>query len=123
MSFWSSYRSLSPKTRALFGIGVMAWASIGLWVSPQVENAMGMAPTKEEQEELDRKLAVRISRVEKDANLVNTQQRARMAGKLLFPEIKIDIGTMVSGSEQNPNGVRSATQDHLTYTDEHGGTI
>ncbi|GKZ16564.1 hypothetical protein AbraIFM66951_000203 [Aspergillus brasiliensis] len=73
MSFWrqyaphSSYRSLSPKTRALFGIGVMAWASIGLWVSPQVENAMGMAPTKEEQEELDRKLAVRISRVEKDA--------------------------------------------------------
>lgn len=46
-----------------------------------------------------------------------------MAGKLLFPEIKIDIGTMVSGSEQNPNGVRSATQDHLTYTDEHGGTI
>lgn len=27
---------------------------------------MGMAPTKEEQEELDRKLAVRISRVEKD---------------------------------------------------------
>lgn len=62
----SSYRSLSPKTRALFGIGVMAWASIGLWASPQVENAMGMAPTKEEQEELDRKLAVRISRVEKD---------------------------------------------------------
>ncbi|GAT24299.1 hypothetical protein RIB2604_01801240 [Aspergillus luchuensis] len=44
----------------------MAWASIGLWASPQVENAMGMAPTKEEQEELDRKLAVRISRVEKD---------------------------------------------------------
>ncbi|RAL03423.1 uncharacterized protein BO80DRAFT_442557 [Aspergillus ibericus CBS 121593] len=66
MSFWSSYRSLSPKTRALFGIGVMAWASIGLWVSPQVENAMGMAPTKEEQEALDQKLAVRISRVEKD---------------------------------------------------------
>ncbi|RAH52234.1 hypothetical protein BO85DRAFT_463998 [Aspergillus piperis CBS 112811] len=67
MSFWSSYRSLSPKTRALFGTGVTAWASIGLWASPQVENAMGMAPTKEEQEELDRKLAVRISRVEKDA--------------------------------------------------------
>ncbi|PWY74569.1 hypothetical protein BO94DRAFT_589241 [Aspergillus sclerotioniger CBS 115572] len=66
MSFWSSYRSLSPKTRALFGVGVMAWASIGLWVSPQVENAMGLAPTKEEQEALDRKLAVRISRVEKD---------------------------------------------------------
>ncbi|KAH8432169.1 uncharacterized protein LDX57_009811 [Aspergillus melleus] len=66
MTFWSSYRSLSPKTRALFGIGVMAWASIGLWTSPQVEGAMGMLPTKEEQEDLDRKLALRVSRVDKD---------------------------------------------------------
>ncbi|KAF9886676.1 hypothetical protein FE257_011190 [Aspergillus nanangensis] len=65
MTFWNSYRSLSPKTRALFGIGVMAWASIGLWMSPQVENAMGMVPTTAEQEELDRKMALRVSRVEK----------------------------------------------------------
>ncbi|KAF7591775.1 hypothetical protein BBP40_001101 [Aspergillus hancockii] len=68
MSFWSSYRSLSPKTRALFGVGVMAWASIGLWFSPQVEGAMGMVPTKEEQNELDRKIALRISRVDKDGH-------------------------------------------------------
>ncbi|KAL4888929.1 hypothetical protein BDV59DRAFT_205649 [Aspergillus ambiguus] len=68
MTFWSSYRSLSPKTRALFGVGVMAWASIGLWMTPQVENAMGMTPTKEEQEDLDRKLALRVSRVEKGGN-------------------------------------------------------
>ncbi|KJK61313.1 hypothetical protein P875_00042448 [Aspergillus parasiticus SU-1] len=64
----SSYRSLSPKTRALFGVGVMAWASIGLWVLPEVEGAMGMAPTKQEQEELDRKMAIRISRVDKDGH-------------------------------------------------------
>ncbi|KNG85910.1 hypothetical protein ANOM_006090, partial [Aspergillus nomiae NRRL 13137] len=68
MSLWSSYRSLSPKTRALFGVGVMAWASIGLWVLPEVEGAMGMAPTKQEQEELDRKMAIRISRVDKDGH-------------------------------------------------------
>lgn len=41
----------------------MAWAGIGLWTSPQVENALGMQPSKEEQEALDRKLAVRVSRI------------------------------------------------------------
>jgi hypothetical protein len=41
----------------------MAWATIGLWTTPQVENALGMQATKEEQEALDRQLAVRISRV------------------------------------------------------------
>ncbi|GIJ88657.1 hypothetical protein Asppvi_007582 [Aspergillus pseudoviridinutans] len=65
MSLWSSYRSLTPKTRALFGAGLMAWASLGLWFSPQVENAMGMVPSAEEKEELERKLALRVSRVEK----------------------------------------------------------
>lgn len=59
----STYRNLSPKTRALFGIGVMAWASIGLWTAPQVESALGMKASKEEQEALDRQLAVRVSRV------------------------------------------------------------
>ncbi|KAJ5194099.1 hypothetical protein N7491_001435 [Penicillium cf. griseofulvum] len=63
MSLWSSYRSLAPKTRALFGIGVMAWAGIGLWTTPQVESALGMQPSKEEQDALNRKLAVRVSRV------------------------------------------------------------
>ncbi|KAL4927655.1 uncharacterized protein BDV17DRAFT_292395 [Aspergillus undulatus] len=66
MSLWSSYKSLTPKTRAIFGLGVMAWASIGLWAQPQVEQAMGMVPTAEEQAELDRKMAVQVSRVERE---------------------------------------------------------
>ncbi|KAL2834282.1 hypothetical protein BDW59DRAFT_156222 [Aspergillus cavernicola] len=66
MSLWSSYKSLSPKTRALFGVGVMGWASIGLWMSPRVEQAMGMVPTEQERAELDRKMAVKVSRVDKD---------------------------------------------------------
>lgn len=45
----------------------MAWASIGLWTAPQIENALGMQATKEEQEALDRQLAVRISPVGGDA--------------------------------------------------------
>ncbi|KAL4965651.1 uncharacterized protein BDV14DRAFT_199745 [Aspergillus stella-maris] len=66
MSLWSSYKGLTPKTRALFGLGVMAWASIGLWAQPQVEKTMGMVPTAEEQAELERKMAVRIERVERE---------------------------------------------------------
>ncbi|KAL4983366.1 hypothetical protein BDW68DRAFT_191391 [Aspergillus falconensis] len=68
MSLWKSYKSLTPKTRAIFGVGVMAWASIGLWTSSQVEQAMGMVPTEEEKAELERKLAIRVSRVEKDSD-------------------------------------------------------
>lgn len=41
----------------------MAWASIGLWTSPQVESALGMKATQEEQEALERQLALRVSRV------------------------------------------------------------
>ncbi|KAJ5907484.1 hypothetical protein N7495_000166 [Penicillium taxi] len=71
MSLWSAYKSLTPKTRALFGAGVMAWATIGLWTTPQVENALGMQSTKEEQDALDRKLAVRISRIEPEESRPN----------------------------------------------------
>lgn len=63
---YSTYRTLTPKTRALFGVGVMAWATIGLWTSPQVESALGMQPSKEEQDALDRKLQVRVSYAEPD---------------------------------------------------------
>ncbi|KAJ9302300.1 hypothetical protein DTO271G3_1166 [Paecilomyces variotii] len=65
MSFWSSYRALTPKTRLVFGLGLMAWASIGMWASPEVENALGLAPTEKDQEELERKLSVRVASVEK----------------------------------------------------------
>jgi len=44
----------------------MAWAGIGLYTEPQVERALGMVPTKEEQEELERKLSIRISSVDRD---------------------------------------------------------
>ncbi|KAL3475788.1 hypothetical protein BJX99DRAFT_259045 [Aspergillus californicus] len=66
MSLWSSYKSLTPKTRALFGVGVMAWASIGMWTSSSVEQAMGMVPTEQERAELDRKMAVSVQRVDRD---------------------------------------------------------
>ncbi|PGH16743.1 hypothetical protein AJ79_01616 [Helicocarpus griseus UAMH5409] len=65
MSLWSSYRNLSPRTRLLFGAGLMAYAAAGMWWSPKVEEALGMVPSKQEQEELDRKLSVKVSSVER----------------------------------------------------------
>lgn len=44
----------------------MVWASIGLWTSSNVEQAMGMVPTEQEKAELDRKMAVSVSRVDKE---------------------------------------------------------
>ena len=46
----------------------MAWAGIGLRTSPQVEDTLGMVPTQQEKDDLDRKLSLRISRVDKEAN-------------------------------------------------------
>ncbi|KKZ63803.1 hypothetical protein EMCG_01907 [[Emmonsia] crescens] len=65
MSLWSSYRNLSPRTRLLFGAGLMAYATAGMWWSPKVEEALGMAPSQEEQAELERKLSVKVSSVER----------------------------------------------------------
>ncbi|EYE95654.1 uncharacterized protein EURHEDRAFT_377231 [Aspergillus ruber CBS 135680] len=65
MSLWQSYRSLAPRTRALFGIGLVAWASVGLWTTPQVEGALGMTASEKEKEELERKMAVRVERVDR----------------------------------------------------------
>jgi hypothetical protein len=63
---YSSYKNLSPRTRLFFGVGLMAWAGIGMTASPQVESALGMVPTEQEKEELDRKLNVRVVRVDKE---------------------------------------------------------
>jgi hypothetical protein len=52
----------------------MAWAGIGLWTESKVESALGMQPSKEEQEALDRQMAVRVSRVGGDDS---TQSQAK----------------------------------------------
>lgn len=61
-----AYKGLSPRTRALFGLGLMGWAGIGLMLSPVVEERMGIVPSQEEQEELDRKLRLKIHTVDKE---------------------------------------------------------
>jgi len=44
---------------------MVAWASVGLWTTPQVEGALGMVASEKEKEELERKMTVRVERVER----------------------------------------------------------
>lgn len=44
----------------------MAWATIGLWVLPAMENRMGMVASEQEKEELERKMSVKLAPVERD---------------------------------------------------------
>ena len=50
----------------IFGLGLMAWATAGMVLSPQIEKTLGMEATPEEQQELQRKMTVRIERVDKE---------------------------------------------------------
>jgi hypothetical protein len=43
-----SYKSLTPKTRALLGLGLMANAGLALRFSDSIESALGLKPTNEE---------------------------------------------------------------------------
>lgn len=55
---YSSYKSLSPKTRGLIGLGLMANASIMLLFSDQIEEAIGLAPAPNEKTQLFKAYAI-----------------------------------------------------------------
>jgi len=52
MSLWGSYKTLSPKTRAILGIALMVNASAMLMFSDQIESALGLTPNPEDEQKL-----------------------------------------------------------------------
>jgi hypothetical protein len=46
----SSYKSLAPKTRGMIGVALMLNASAMLLFSDQIEAALGLTPTQQEQQ-------------------------------------------------------------------------
>lgn len=44
----------------------MAWAGIGMVASPQVESALGLVPTEQEKEDLEKKLNFKVVSVERE---------------------------------------------------------
>ncbi|KAF2091690.1 hypothetical protein K490DRAFT_61122 [Saccharata proteae CBS 121410] len=69
MSLWQSYRNLAPRTRTLFGLGIMAWAGIGLLVSDQAEEKFALKATDADKEKLSRALP-KIHPVDGDGGLI-----------------------------------------------------
>ncbi|GAB7363715.1 hypothetical protein MBLNU230_g4283t1 [Neophaeotheca triangularis] len=65
MSLWQSYRTLTPRTRLLFGSGLIAYAFFGLYASDKAESALGYTPSEEDKRRL-RDAVPRISAVERD---------------------------------------------------------
>lgn len=53
-----SYKSLTPKTRALLGLGLMANAGLALQFSDQIESRLGLKPTSEEIDRVTPKLTI-----------------------------------------------------------------
>ncbi|KAF2014348.1 hypothetical protein BU24DRAFT_463145 [Aaosphaeria arxii CBS 175.79] len=64
MSLWQWYKGIAPNTRILIGVGVMAYAGIGMYLSDRAEEKFGLVPTEKDKEELRNSLP-RITTVER----------------------------------------------------------
>ncbi|OAP55279.1 hypothetical protein AYL99_10252 [Fonsecaea erecta] len=52
MTFWSSYKALSPKTRAVIGVALMLNASAMLLFSDQIEASLGLSPPPDDRQKV-----------------------------------------------------------------------
>ncbi|PVH98097.1 hypothetical protein DM02DRAFT_657659 [Periconia macrospinosa] len=52
MGVWQYYKGFAPKTRMLIGVGIMAYAGAGLYLSDKVEEKLGFVPTEQDKKEL-----------------------------------------------------------------------
>ncbi|EOA83840.1 hypothetical protein ACJQWK_00766 [Exserohilum turcicum] len=64
MAVWQWFKSMQPKTRMFIGVGVMAYAGAGLYLSDVAEEKLGFTPTEKDKEEL-RDALPKIAAVEK----------------------------------------------------------
>ncbi|KAH8592895.1 hypothetical protein B0O99DRAFT_689112 [Bisporella sp. PMI_857] len=60
-----SFLNLSPQTRIVLGTGMLAWGTIGLYLTDKAEKNMGLEATQADKDAL-RAAIPRIVQVEKD---------------------------------------------------------
>ncbi|KAH7064108.1 hypothetical protein BKA63DRAFT_572540 [Paraphoma chrysanthemicola] len=65
MAVWQWYRGITPKTRVVIGVGIMAYAGVGLFLSDKAEEKFGLTPTEKDKEEL-RNALPKITTVERN---------------------------------------------------------
>jgi hypothetical protein len=58
------FKSIPPQTRMIIGVGVMAYAGAGLYLSDKAEEKFGLTPTEKDREQL-RDALPKIAAVEK----------------------------------------------------------
>jgi hypothetical protein len=46
------YKGIAPKTRMIIGVGIVAYAGLGLFLSDKAEEKFGLVPTEKDREEL-----------------------------------------------------------------------
>lgn len=61
----SSYRALSPNTRMMVGFGILAWGTIGLYMSDAAEKKLGFEPSETDKNALDRSIP-KIRAIDRD---------------------------------------------------------
>ncbi|KAI8938398.1 hypothetical protein NX059_004294 [Plenodomus lindquistii] len=64
MAIWQWFKGIPPKTRIFIGVGIMAYAGAGLYLSDKVEERYGLTPTESDREEL-RNALPKVAIVEK----------------------------------------------------------
>jgi hypothetical protein len=62
----SAYRGLSPRARLGFGIGLLTWSAVGLYLSDRAEETFGFTPSDTDKAQLDR-MTPRISIIDKES--------------------------------------------------------
>ncbi|KAF4587470.1 putative fatty acid activator Faa4 [Ophiocordyceps camponoti-floridani] len=62
---FGAYRNLLPQTRIKLGVGLMLWASAGLYFLDSTEKKLGLAPAEKDKQEL-RSWLPRIWTVDRD---------------------------------------------------------
>ncbi|KAL2126136.1 hypothetical protein VTI74DRAFT_1633 [Chaetomium olivicolor] len=65
MSLWQAYRNLTPKSKAIFGAGLVAWGLLGLQFSDVAEAKLGYTPTDADKAALE-KMTPRIHAVPRE---------------------------------------------------------
>jgi hypothetical protein len=53
LTFHRSYRNLPPRTRIGVGIAVLAWGTVGLYISDTAEKKLGFEPSEKEKQALE----------------------------------------------------------------------
>ncbi|KAI4696956.1 uncharacterized protein J4E84_000080 [Alternaria hordeiaustralica] len=64
MAVWQWFKNIPPKTRMIIGVGVMAYAGAGLYISDKAEEKFGLTPTDQDREQL-RDVIPKVSTIEK----------------------------------------------------------